>query len=870
VQIETSLSHLPIRLKELRQAFGQYCRGDVPGYLASRTYAQSFLQKFQEAFSGDDHSRTGWAAIAVGGFGRGDLSFVSDLDLLFLYQHRLSAQLKETVRELTYSLWDAGFEVGHVTASVSSVDQLVREDFTVLTSYLEPQFIAGDQRFYQDWRAGFVDSFGRKRHRRFLKDLIAYRQKRLQQYGESSYLLEPHIKEGVGGLRDLHVIRWATLVFFHDHSLGTLRQQGLLTREEQHWLEQAQDFLWRVRLQLHQLAGKRQDQLLFPEQEQIAERLGFLDSRQGAAVEAFMRFYYRHTARIRRSTTFFLERLQEREEPSRSVLRRFRRRILPGPFLLEGKYLHFMEPDLVPKTPRVLMDFFWQAARAKAHFHHQTGQTIRQNLTAFSGDDRRDPQVAARFFDILLNPQQAFPVLKVMMETGFLETFIPELAPVRYRVQHDVYHLFTVDEHLLRTVLQLHQLEQQPHDGIIRLKAEEVFAQVENRRVLYLAALIHDIGKGQGKNHAAVGAEMALGIAARLGLSADETELLSYLIDQHLLLADTAMKRDLSDEKPILHCATTIGDRERLRLLYLLTIADSCATGPGAWNTWKASLLRELFVKVDRVLLQGYWVGEDLDRLLDEIRADILRLSDDPREQANVPGWLGNLSVRYLFSNTPAAILQHYRMEQRLDARTVVLEAEPSEGEMWQVTIATHDRPGLFATITGIIWAYGLNILSADIFTRQSGIALDMLRLERVLDALHTQELWAKMEADLHRILSGDREHLEQLVAARQRQAVFHRRAFPRKEDRVIINEEASDFHTVVEVYTWDRPGVLHAISKTLFEQGISIQLAKISTPGAQVADVFYVTDLEGNKLMDPGVHERLREKLLQCLAAHG
>jgi [protein-PII] uridylyltransferase len=867
--METNLSVLPMRLKELRQAFGQYCRGDVPGYLASRTYAQSFLQKFQEAFNQDELSRTGWAAIAVGGFGRGDLSFVSDLDLLFLYQHRLSPQLKETVRGLTYSLWDAGFEVGHVTASVSSVDQLVREDFTVLTSYLEPQFIAGDQEFYRNWRNGFVDSFGRKRHRRFLKDLIDYRQKRLQQYGESSYLLEPHIKEGVGGLRDLHVIRWATLVFFQDSSLGTLRQQELLTREEQHWLEQAQDFLWRVRLQLHQLAGKRQDQLLFPEQEQIAERLGFLDSRQGAAVEAFMRFYYRHTARIRRSTTFFLERLQEREEPSRSLLRRFRRRILPGPFLLEGKYLHFMEPDLVPKTPRVLMAFFWQAAKAKAHFHHQTGQIIRKNLTAFSSDDRRDPQVAAQFFDILLNPQQAFPVLKVMMETGFLETFLPELAPVRYRVQHDVYHLFTVDEHLLRTVLQLHQLEQQPHEGIIRLKAEEVFAQLENRRVLYLAALIHDIGKGQGKNHAAVGAEMALGIAGRLGLSAEETELLSYLIDQHLLLADTAMKRDLSDEKPILHCATTIGDRERLRLLYLLTIADSCATGPGAWNTWKASLLRELFVKVDRVLLQGYWVGEDLERHLDEIRAEILRLSDDPLERAEVPGWLGDLSVRYLFSNTPAAILQHYRMEQRLAERTVVLEAEPGEGEMWQVTVATRDRPGLFATITGVIWAYGLNILSADIFTRQSGVALDMVRLERVLDALHTRELWAKMEGDLHRILSGDPGHLEQLVAARQRQAVFHRKALPRKEDRIIINEEASDFHTVVEVYTWDRPGVLHAISKTLFQQGISIQLAKISTPGAQVADVFYVTDLDGNKLMDPAVHERLREQLLQCLAAH-
>lgn len=868
--MDISLSALPTRLKEMRQAFGQYCRSDVPGYLAARTYAQSFLQRFQEALHHQCPARSGWAAIAVGGFGRCDLSFVSDLDLLFLYQNRLPASLKEIVRELTYSLWDAGFEVGHVTASVSSIKSLVREDFTVFTSYLEPRFIAGDEDFYREWHASFLESSVRKRHRRFLADLVAYRQRRLMQYGESSYLLEPHIKEGVGGLRDLHVIRWAGQVFIQDSSLEALRHQELLTREEQHWLEQAQDFLWRVRLQLHQLAGKRQDQLLFPEQEEIAQRLGFMDSRQGAAVEAFMRLYYRHTARIRRSTSFFLERLEEREGPRGGVLRRFRRRILPGPFLLEGKYLHFLQPELVAKSPRLLMEFFWQAARSKAHFHHQTGQVIRQNLTAFSSDDRRDPQVVHQFFEILLNPQQAFPVLKVMMETGFLEAFIPELAPIRYRVQHDVYHLYTVDEHLLRTVLQLHQMEQQPQNGIIRLKVENAFIQTDNRRLLYLAALIHDIGKGQGKNHSSVGADMALGIAERLGLDATEAQLLRFLVANHLILAETAMKRDLSDEKPILHCAEVIGDRERLRLLYLLTIADSCATGPGAWNTWKASLLRELYVKIDQVLLQGYWVGEDTEQRAMEIQTQILQLTTDAREQADMPSWLEAASPRYLFSNTPAAILRHYRLEQHLPGRAVVLEAEPGEGEMWQVTVATHDRPGLFATITGVIWAYGLNILSADIFTRQSGIALDVLRLERVLDTLHTKELWAKMEKDLSRILTGDIEHLGHLIATRQRQAVFHRKALPRKEDRVIINEEASDSYTIVEVYTWDRPGVLHAISRTLFEQGISIQLAKISTPGAQVTDVFYVTNMAGNKLLDAGIHQSLRQHLLQCLNDHG
>jgi [protein-PII] uridylyltransferase len=865
----TNLAKLSERLSELRHNFRRTCRDDVPGILAARTYAQAFLGAFHEAFAGEAFPPEDWAVVAVGGFGRGDLSFLSDLDLLFLHRRRMPPFLKGAIRDVTYSLWDAGFEVGHVTASLSAVERLVREDFSVLTTYLETRWIAGDESFYRRWREDFLGSFSSARQRRFAKDLVAYRQQRLQQFGESSYLLEPHLKEGVGGLRDVHAILWTAAVLFRRSAFDVLAGDGLLTAEERHWLEQAYDFLWRVRLQLHQLSGKRQDQLLFPEQEQVAERLGFLDGVQGKAVEAFMRLYYRHTARIRRSASFLLERLVERQNRSPGLMTRLRRRILPGPFLLEGHHLHFLEPDLVVKDPRLLMQFFWQATRSKAHFHHQTGQVIRQNLALFTDFERRDGQVVQQFFDILLHPQQAFPVLKVMLETGFLQAFLPELDGVRYRVQHDVYHLYTVDEHLLRAVMELHHMEQQPEESIIRLGLEEAFAQLENRRILYLAALIHDIGKGQGKNHAVVGAEMSRGIALRLNLNEREAELLGYLVENHLILAETALKRDLTDEKPILHCATTIADRERLRLLYLLTIADSCATGPGAWNTWKASLVRELYVKVDNVLLSGHWEGEDIKRRSQEVQRALMALAAN-EERAAVARWCDQLSVRYLLSQSPQTMMSHYRLEERLASAAVVLEAEQAAGEMWQVTLAARDRPGLFSIITGVLWAYGLNILSADLFTRPSKVALDVLLLERVLDSLHTRELWNRISSDLVTILSGDSSHLDRLLEARCRSSVLQqRKTLPRREDRVIINEEASDFYTVLEVYTWDRPGLLHVISTTLFKQGVSIQLAKISTPGAQVADVFYVTDVYGNKLLDPLLHTRLRERLLESLARH-
>lgn len=860
-------SSLLKRLIELRQNFLQSSRNDVPGLLAARTYAHTFLQAIQKSFAEEIQTDREWSLIAVGGFGRGELSFASDLDLLFLHRNRLPQVLEEIIHDLVYGLWDGGFEVGHVTASLSAVKSMVREDFTVLTNYLEPQLIAGDKLLYDDWRKSFLKDFGTQRRRRFLKNLIHYRCGRVHQYGESSYLLEPHVKEGVGGLRDLHVIRWASQVYLHTSDFGAMLKKDWLTADEELWLEQAYDFLWRVRLQLHQLTGRRQDHLLFPEQEQLAARLGFANTAEWAAVEAFMRLYYRHTARIKRTTQFFLERL---EEGDRGRLRlRARRRILPGPFLLEGQRLHFLEPEWVKKDPRLLMRFFWQAAQSDAHFHHQAGQVIRDNLDFFTPEARTDAGVVQQFFDILLNPRQAFRVLKAMHETRFLDVFIPEFAFIRYRVQHDVYHLYTVDEHLLRTVHELHQMEQETEQTASRQEFRDIFSQLQHRRILFLAALLHDIGKGRGKGHALRGADMARDVAGRMGLSPDETDLLVFLIKHHLILVETALKRDLMDEKPILRCAMEIADRERLQLLYLLSIADSKATGPGAWNTWKASLLRELLVKVDRQLARGEWDREDVQRRSREVQEQVLERVSDAREKEKITQWLDTLSFRYLLSQPPEAIVRHFHLERELAGKSLVLHTQQAEGEMWQITVATRDRPGLFAIITGVLFARGLNILSADIFTRQSGIAMDILIVERLPDPLHGAELWQKVQKDLEESLKS-RSYLRDLLGDKSRPSLIAPKSLPRREDKVIINEEASDFYTIIEVYTWDRPGVLHSITNAFFELDISIQLAKISTPGAQVADVFYVTDLQGNKLLEPEVHEAVRKRLLQVLAATG
>lgn len=853
------------KLKELRHAFTQQCRDDVPGLLAARTYAHQFIETLRKALSDDVVKMDGWALVAVGGFGRGELSFASDLDLLFLHQNRLSQAFQNLVRDLVYCLWDTGFEVGHTTSSISGVRQLSKEDFSVLTNYLEVELIAGNTDFYHSWRKDFMEAFGPQGKRRFLQNLLSYRKGRMEQYNESSYLLEPHLKEGVGGLRDLHAIRWAATVFVGAPSYDGLIEKEWISPQEKHWIEQACDFLWRVRLQLHTLAGRRQDQLLFADQEQLAARLGYQEGQQGSSVEAFMRHFYRQTARIRRTASFLLERLDESQK--RMPRFRIRKSILPGPFLLEGKHLNFMEPEWLAKKPKLLMRFFWQAAQSDAHFHHQAGQIIRENLNAFDEECRRDPEIIKQFFEILLDPDQSFRILIVMLETGFLQTFIPEFQAIRYRVQNDVYHLYTVDEHLLRTVRILHQMERRRDNSLLDPGLNDIFVQLPNRRILYLAALLHDIGKGVGRNHAAKGAAMVKVVAERMGLSLEEADLISFLIENHLLLAETAQKRDLMDEKPISYCALEIQDQERLHMLYLLTIADSRATGPGAWSAWKASLLKELWSRVDRMLTRGEWKGEDLQRRAEETIREVIEKAETVPDTKDLERWLDRLSYRYLLSQSSDAIVEHYYMERELDGRTVVLRTAEAEGEMWELTVATRDRPGLFSLITGVLWVRGLNILSADIFTRESGVAMDILIVDKVPDPLNAGRLWDRVEADLVASLEN-RDYFEELIAAKRKPSLLQQRTGPRKEDIVLVDEDASDFYTIIEVYTWDRPGILYAMSNTLYRLNISIQLAKISTPGAQVADVFYVTDMGGGKLMDYELHQKVRDNLLECLAA--
>lgn len=897
-------------LQSLREGFIHSCQEDSPGLVRVWNYSQSVLQAFQRIILEQDVSRKDWALVAVGGFGRLELSFYSDLDLLFLYRKKMPKVLEGVVKELCYGLWDLQFEVGYTVSSLKGVDRLVSENFATQTSYLETRFVVGDKDFYDQWRTKFLKPLGPRQKKSFLQLLLEHRKQRFEKFGESIYLLEPHLKEGLGGLRDIHLLKWAAGIFFGRPELSLLHSKGWLSDEERFWLEEALDFLWRVRLQLHALTERKQDRLLLADQVHVARRLGFEEGPQfqmdylgsdesnvvsngnDLAAEAFMRLYYRHTARVRRTAGFVLERLAR--EFSGQTVKRQRKKVLPGPLLLQGDRIFFQDPDLISGNPRLLMDIFWQASQWGAHFQHETGQIIREHLGDFPEELRSDPDLAGKFFQILSNFRTGADILKVMLETGFLEAYLPEFSAVRYRVQHDVYHLYTVDEHLLRTVSELQsffvsglpELESRVEgqkfteirfsdgnqdlgtgaQGGLKCKALGVVIPKVKAEVLFLAALVHDIGKGRGKDHCLRGAVISRAMGQRLGLCGQDLELLSFLVLNHVFLVEWALKRDLSDEKVIEAVALHVGSREKLLLLLLLSLADSKATGPQAWNAWRRSLIFELFFKVAHFLGQE-GLEEDLKQQVLRIKENVLALiiKQDQPVQEEARRWVEQLTLRYLLSMSPGDICRHFFLERDPKASELLLECRLLPGGLWEMVVICPDQQRLFDLLTGVLWVNGINILAANIYTRAYNLAVDVLILDQISDPLHAQELWQRVETDLRSVILGEKE-LKDLLNATVRKKRHSRSGSANRQDRVVISEEASDFYTVIEVYTWERPGVLHLISTVLHDFGLNIKVAKISTPGAQVVDVFYVTDDDGNKIMDQGIHEKLTTSLLAGL----
>lgn len=806
--------------------------------------------------------------VAQGGFGRAELNPCSDVDLLFLYPDRRDRYVETVTEKVLYALWDTKLEVGHAVRNVRECVRLAAQDLKVKTSLLDARYLAGDAALYAEFAAAMERDVLNRHAARFFRDKLAENEERHRRYGDSVYLVEPHLKEGEGGLRDLHTALWLAKVKFKTNNVDELVQKGVVTERERAEVEAARDFLFRVRNALHFLSGRHEDHLTFEYQERIAAELGFVDDANRRGVEQFMRDYYFHAATINRFAEEMIARCIQRSTPYRIIGRLGGRAIRPG-VRIAGQELVVGDPATFRADPSLLIRVFADSQRHGVPISNATRRLVREHASLLEEERvRRDPTAARAFLDILSWKTGVFASLQEMHKLGVLGAYLPEFGNLLCMAQYDRTHLYTVDAHSLRGVLVLERLRQGEYKQSAPLLTE-VMREEDRVEILYLAMLFHDSGKGRGGDHSSRGARLVRDAATRLGLHTDEQNELDFLVRHHLHMYHLATRRDIHDLKLVTEFAATVGTASVLKKLYLLTFGDMCATNPKLWNSWHDMLMGELYLRTLDVFERRLYVergeSERARRVRDRVAASVGPAGGDALRR-----FLADMPDRYFLATPEAEIAHHFELVRAHEEEPVVMRVvHHPEREFTNFVVVTRDRPGLFSKITGVLAAHGMNILGAEITTSAGGVALDEFRIshENGGAVARSDDRWARIQTALVKVLEGTLD-IEQMVAAAIRPSRLPAKVVPRVETRVEIDNRVSERFTVVDVYTQDRVGVLFAITNALYRLGLSIHLAKITTNVDQVLDVFYVTDESGRKVEDAEVLEHIRAAVEAALAS--
>jgi len=798
---------------------------------------------------------------AQGGYGRYELNPASDIDLLVLYPWRVNAYVETVAERILYTLWDTGLVVGHASRTIAGCTKLAQQDLKVKTALLDARYLAGDTALFAQFEAAMEAEVLKKNASRFYREKLAESRQRHQRFGNSIYLLEPHLKEGPGGLRDIHTAMWLAKVKYKVKSLRELVHKGVISDRERRDIEASQDFLFRVRNALHFLTGAHQDHLSFEFQDRIAAELGYGEEGARATVEAFMRTYFAHATTVRHFSDTIVERCVERPHPYQLIGRVTGREIRDGVRIM-NRTLSVRGHETLRRTPANLVALFRDAQRHDVVLTQGTKRLIREHLSLIGEAEREDPAFTRPFLDILAWKHDVWETLREMHSMGVLCQLFPEFSRIDRLVQRDLYHIYTVDEHSLMGIAELERLRRGDYKRSAPLLTG-VMREIDRPHVLFLAMLFHDVGKGHGERHPERGAALVRQIAARLPVHEDDAAQWEFLVRCHLLMSHLAQHRDTHDPGLVAEFARTVGSVESLKLLYVMTFADMRAVGPKVWNNWRDMLLAELYLRTLAVLEQGQFVPEDRParaaRICQRVRESVAEA-----HRAAFDRFLAAMPERYVTSTPEDQIPAHFELMNRLRVEwndrppeehphlfTSTVRHVP-ESEYSEFTICTPDRPGLFAMIAGVLTAQGMNIVGARINTSRGGVALDSFRVghldqrEWVLEP----ERWERVEQTLGRVLRGE-VAVESLVAASRRPSILERTPQARVVTEVIVDNSIAEDYTVLDVITQDRVGVLFTITHCLHCLGIVIHLAKITTQVHQVFDVFYVTDSEGAKITD-------------------
>ncbi|MEX0504373.1 [protein-PII] uridylyltransferase [Alphaproteobacteria bacterium LSUCC0719] len=806
---------------------------------------------------------TGVALVAVGGYGRGELAPNSDIDLLFLTAQDSDPAADSVVESLLYLLWDLGLKVGHAKRTVADTIRASREDQTILTGLLEMRYVAGDRPLATKLDRSFRREVARLKPVDFVDTKLEERDQRHDRHGATRYVVEPNIKEGKGGLRDLHTLFWIAKFAYRANSIIDIVEKGILRESEARRFAAAQRFLWTVRCHLHIRSGRPEERLDFDAQMAIAPLMGFASRGGMRGVERFMKRYYL-AARDVGSLTRIICAAMETD---------FRKRRLGWAAAFQGRqdFGHFrirsgrinLDPELMfREAPLRMLEIFHLALEQQADIHPQALQRITRGLHALGDATRDDPRAAEEFLAILTSRHNPERVLRLMNESGVLGRFLPDFGKIIAMMQFDMYHSYTVDEHTIQVIGILHQIE----SGALAETAPvatAVMPEIESRRALFVAGLLHDIAKGRDGDHSELGADLALDICPRLGLTPEETETVSWLVRHHLLMSRIAFRYDLNDPKTIEDFAAVVQSPERLKLLLVLTVADIRGVGPTVWNGWKAALMRDLYYQSDAVLRgadASVIAASSAEQAREQARAGLAAWSDE-----DFAAHAARLPRNYWTGYDTEMHVRHAELSHRfrsLDVPILVDFRQVADRKVTELTLLTVDDAGLFSRVAGAVAGLGINIIGARITTCSDGTVLDVFQLQTTHNQMiEDMQLLERLQARIDSAVTGTlrpqsalRERWQSLPARVRRLPV---------PSRVFLSNKISTTHTVIEVNGRDFPGLLHRLTHTLADLGLQIQTATVSTYGERVVDVFYVKDLFGLQIHNQTRLDTIRDRLL-------
>ena len=819
-----------------------------PGWIEVRSRTQATDERIGNLYRGKLGDQSpGVALLALGGYGRRELCPHSDIDLMFLVDKKLSeSKVRDAIAEVVYPLWDDKLDISYSVRTPKQAVSDAKEDFLLLTSLLDARLLCGDEEVYRKWKTRFNKDIIGGRRKQIVEDLVAHGSLRHEQCGDDTYSLEPDIKEGQGGLRDYHTMLWAAKALSGETDLSRIRIDEMFGDRDRAELEEAVNFLLHTRWILHNLSKRKNDRLRFEYLEVLADALGFSGETPEQTIESFMLEFHHQVFCVKVQSEAFLDRAKDTLNIFRDSTRF---RIDPSFEVLSGR-VAFSRPESIPSNPHMVIGLFEHMARFDRPMHPSAREIIRSHLHL--AEPSRTSPAAKRAFRRTVAAKGSQRALVAMLETGVLEQFLPEFQRLKGRMQFDVYHTSTVDYHSIRTVQELMNLEH---------SQSEAFQRIKDKELLFFIALLHDIGKGFGSPHSEIGADMAFDTIQEFGFSPKQAETARLIIRNHLVLSEMATLRDITEEKTVFRFAESIGTVESLCMLYLLTLADATATGPTALGSWKEQLIRELFYKSLKMMEKGALrepgAAEEFEGRWDTIRTqapDVLADQTDARLEA--------LPHHYVMSYEVPAILKHLEMSKKVTTPASVAVMVEPRAPNFDVTVVAKDRIGLFSKLAGVFALNHLDIRGAKVFTWHDKLAVDVFD---VVPPWNEYDRWDKVISDF-KLAVGGKMALAAELSGLKPPLNGTRKPKLEKKPSVVTDNNASDFFTVIEVYARDQVGLLYRIARAISELDLDIFRAFISNKGDLSADVFYVSDLQGEKIDDPDQLKAVENAILYSL----